>query len=69
MRYAEVNLFGVLVSPMAPMLLAAWLLLMAIRQVVDRIGLTRRIWHPSLANVCVLVIILSAIVTGVGRLG
>jgi hypothetical protein len=69
MRYAEVNLFGVLVSPVAPMLLAAWLLLMAFRAVADRSGLTRHIWHPALANLCVLVIILSAIVVGVGRLG
>ncbi len=69
MRYAEVSLFGVLVSPMAPMMLAAWVLLMAVRQVADRTGLTRHIWHPSLANLCVLVILLSAIVVGVGRLG
>ncbi len=69
MRYAEVNLFGVLVSPIAPMLLAAWVLLMGVRQVADRTGLTRRIWHPALANLCVLVIILSAIVVVVGRLG
>ena len=69
MRYAEVNLFGVLVSPTAPMLLAAWLLLMAVRQVADRTGLTRHVWHPALANLSVLVIILSAIVICVGRLG
>ena len=69
MRYAEVNLFGVLVSPIAPMLLAAWLLLLGVRQVADRTGLTRRVWHPALSNLCVLVIILSAIVILVGRLG
>jgi len=69
MRYTEVNLFGVLVSPMAPMLLAAWLLLMAFRQVADRTGLTRRIWHPALANLALLVIILSAIVIAVRGLG
>ncbi len=69
MRYAEVNLFGVLVSPIAPMLLAAWLLLMAVRQVADRTGLTRHVWHPALANLSVLVIILSAIVICVGELG
>ena len=69
MRYAEVNLFGVLVSPMAPMFLAAWLLLMAVRQVTDRTGLTRHIWHPALANLSLLVIFLSAIVIVVGRIG
>ncbi len=69
MRYAEVNLFGVLVSPIAPMLLAAWLLFLGVRRVADRSGLTRRIWHPALANLCVLVILLSVIVILVGRLG
>ena len=69
MRYAEVNLFGVLVSPIAPMLLAAWLLLLGVRRVAHRTGLTRHVWHPALANLCVLVIILSAIVILVGRLG
>lgn len=68
MRYAEVNLFGVLVSPIAPMLVAAWLLLIAFRQFADRTGLTQRIWHPALANLCVLVILLSVIVLVVGGL-
>ena len=68
MRYAEVNLFGVLVSPMAPMLVGAWLLLLGVRRIADRTGLTRHVWHPALANLSVLVIILSAIVIVVGRL-
>ncbi len=68
MRYAEVNLFGILVSPIAPMLVAAWFLLLALRQVIDRTGLTSRIWHPALVNLCLLVIIFSAIVIAVGRL-
>jgi hypothetical protein len=68
MRYTEVNLFGIFVSPIAPMLLAAWLVLMALRRASDRTGLTRRIWHPALANLSVLVIVLSAIVIGFGRL-
>ena len=58
-----------LVSPIAPMLLAAWLLFLGVRRVADRSGLTRRIWHPALANLCVLVILLSVIVILVGRLG
>ncbi len=68
MRYTEINIFGVFVSPIAPMLLAAWLVLMALRKLADRIGLTRHIWHPALANLAVLVIVLSAIVIGAGRL-
>lgn len=68
MRYTEINLFGVFVSPIAPMLLAAWLVLVALRKLADRTGLTRHIWHPALANLAVLVIVLSAIVIGAGRL-
>ena len=30
MRYAEVNIFGVFVSPFVPMMVLAWLLMMAL---------------------------------------
>ena len=68
MRYTEINLFGVLVSPVAPMLLAAWLVMLLLRHAAARLGLTRHVWHPALANLSVLVIIFSAIVIGAGRL-
>jgi hypothetical protein len=66
MRFIEVNLFGVYVAPIAPMLLAAWLLLLALRRVADRMGLLGSVWHPGLFVFSVYVILLSAIVMLVG---
>ena len=68
MRYTEIDLFGVFVSPVAPMLLLAWLILMALRSLIDRTGLTRHLWHPALVNLAMLVIIFSAVVVGAGHL-
>jgi protein AaeX len=67
--YAEVNLFGVYVAPIAPMLVVAWLLLIPLRRLADRFGLLRHVWHPPLFLYCVYVMLLSAIVLLVGRIG
>jgi hypothetical protein len=66
MRFYEVNLFGVYVAPLAPMLLAAWVLLLPLRRLADRLGLLAWVWHPSLVIFAVYVILLSAIVMVVG---
>ena len=66
MRFIEVNLFGVYVAPLAPMLLVAWLLLLPLRRFADRIGLLGAVWHPSLFVFAVYIILLSAIVMLVG---
>jgi hypothetical protein len=66
MRFFEVNLFGVYVAPLAPMLLAAWVLLLPLRRVADRLGLLGWVWHPSLVIFAVYVMLLSAIVMLVG---
>ena len=64
MRFSEIDLFGVFVSPMALILVAGWLILMVLRRVADRTGLWRRVWHPALASLSVYVMILSAILVG-----
>ena len=48
MRYTEINLFGVYVAPIAPMIVAGWVLLIPLRRVADRFGLLRYVWHPAL---------------------
>ncbi len=48
MRYTEINLFGVYVAPIAPMIVAAWVLLIPLRRFADRFGLLRYVWHPAL---------------------
>ena len=62
MRFAEVDLFGVYVAPIAPLMLAAWLLTALARRTADRHGLLRHVWHPALAMIAVYVLVLSALV-------
>lgn len=68
MRYAEIDLFGVYVAPIAPMILAAWVLLIPVRRIADHFGLLRHVWHPALCVFAVYVILLSAIVLLSGRI-
>jgi len=67
MKFAEVNLFGVYVASIAVMMVAAWLILIALRRVADHFGLVRHTWHPALFVFAVYMILLSSIVLIVGR--
>lgn len=67
MRYAELDIFGVFVSPVSAMMLAAFVAYSILWRIADRLGLWRHLWHPALARVALYVIVLSAIVIGVGR--
>jgi hypothetical protein len=67
MSFAEVNLFGVYVAPISLMMAAAWLVLIALRRVVDHFGLLRHVWHPALFVFALYLIVLSSIVLAVGR--
>lgn len=62
MKFAEVNLLGVYVAPISLMMVAAWLLLLALRRSVDHFSLLRYVWHPALFVFAVYVILLSSIV-------
>jgi hypothetical protein len=68
MRYTELNIFGVYVSPMSAMLFAAWVILVLIRRLSDMTGVSRFVWHPALASLAIYIIVLSAIIISVGRL-
>lgn len=69
MRYAEVNLFGVYVAPISLMMGAAWLILLLLRRLADRLGLFRHVWHPALFAFAVYVMLLAAIVLLAGSMG
>jgi len=62
MRFAEVNLFGVYVAPIAPMLVAAWVVMIALRRIAARFGVLRHVWHPALLIAAVYMILLSSLV-------
>jgi protein AaeX len=61
MNFTEINLFGVYVAPMSLMLVAAWLVTVALRWIADRFGLLRYVWHPALFVFCIYLIVLSSI--------
>lgn len=62
MRFAEIDLFGVYVAPISLMLVAAWIVTIALRRVAARSGLLRHVWHPALFVAAVYMIVLSSIV-------
>ncbi len=62
MRFAEVDLFGVYVAPISLMMVAAWLVLIALRRVADHFGLLRHVWHPALFVFAVYMTVLSSVV-------
>jgi hypothetical protein len=67
MRFVEVNLFGVYVAPMSLMVVAAWVVTIALRRLAARFGLLRDVWHPALFQFSVYMIVLSSIVLTVAR--
>jgi hypothetical protein len=62
MNFAEVDLFGVYVAPISLMMVAVWLVLIALRRVADHFGLLRYVWHPALFVFAVYMMLLSSIV-------
>ena len=67
MAYTEVNLFGVYVAPIAPLLPLAWLLTIGLRHIANHYGLLRLVWHPALFVFAVYLVVLSSIVLLAGR--
>jgi hypothetical protein len=68
MRYTELNLLGVYVAPIAPMMVVAWVLLIPVRRLADHFGLLRYVWHPALFVFAVYMVLLSALVLLIGRI-
>jgi hypothetical protein len=67
MSFTEVNVFGVYVAPISLMMVAAWLVLIALRRVADHFGMLRHVWHPALFVFAVYMAVLSSIVLIVAR--
>jgi hypothetical protein len=62
MRFSEINLLGVYVAPISVILAAAWILLLIVRRLVVRVGLSQYVWHPALFSLALYVIFVSSIV-------
>jgi hypothetical protein len=61
-RFTEINLFGVYVAPMSVMMVAAWVVTIALRWFAARFGLLRYVWHPALFVFSIYMIVLSSMV-------
>jgi uncharacterized membrane protein YhaH (DUF805 family) len=62
MRFEEINILGVYVSPISILIVFAWLLTLGIRRLADRFGLLRFVWHPAMFVFSIYMILLSSIV-------
>ena len=67
MMFVEVDLFGVYVAPISVMMVAVWLVLIALRRVADHFGLLRHVWHPALFVFAAYMILLSSTVLILAR--
>ena len=67
MRFAEIDLFGVYVAPISLMMVAAWLVTMALRRVAGRFGLLQYVWHPALFVFALYIVVLSSWVLIIAR--
>lgn len=67
MSFTEINLFGVYVAPFSVIMVAAWFVTIWLRWGAARFGLLRYVWHPSLFEFAVYMIVLSSMVLLVAR--
>ena len=67
MSFAEVDLFAVYVAPISLMMVAAWLVVIALRRLADHFGLLRHVWHPALFVFAVYMTVVSSMVLIVAR--
>lgn len=67
MRFFEINLLGVYISPISLLLVVAWFVTIGLRRIADRYGLLAHVWHPALLVFAVYVITLSSMVLLIAR--
>jgi hypothetical protein len=60
MRFTEIDLFGVYVAPISLLMVAAWVVTIALRRAAAHFGLLRHVWHPALFVLAVYMIVLSS---------
>jgi protein AaeX len=67
MRFVDIDLFGVYVAPISLIMVAAWVVTIALGQAATRFGLLRNVWHPALFVFAVYIIVLSAWILIIAR--
>ena len=61
MRFAEIDLFGLYVAPMALLIVVAWLVTIVLRRLAARTGVLAWVWHPGLFVFAVYVVVLASL--------
>ena len=67
MKFVEIDLLGVYVAPISPLMIAAWIVTVGLRRVAARFGVLRHVWHPALLVFDVYIIVLSSMVLLIAR--
>ena len=68
MSFVEIDVFGVFISPIVPLIVIAFAITMVLRLVAVELGWIRGIWHTALFEFSVFLIILMATVLTFGTL-
>jgi hypothetical protein len=61
MRFEELPVFGVYISPFSAMMVGAWIVTIGLRRVASRLGLIDQVWHPALFVFAIYIIVLATI--------
>jgi len=67
LKFVEINLLGVYVAPIMPLMIAAWLVTVGLRRAAARFGLLQHVWHPALFVFDIYIIVLSSMVILIAR--
>jgi hypothetical protein len=67
LKFVEIDLLGVYVAPISLLMVAAWLVTMALRRIAVRSGMLVHVWHPALFVFAVYIIVLSSTVLVIAR--
>ncbi len=62
MKFTELDIFGVYIAPIVPLMIAAWIVTLLLRRWASRAGLLRRVWHPALFVFATYTIVLSTFI-------
>ncbi len=68
MSFVEINVLGVYIAPIVPLMIVALLITLALRWLALALGRFRWIWHPALFELSIYVIVLTAVVITSGAL-
>jgi len=62
LRFVEIDVLGVYIAPISLMMVAAWIITIALRGLASRFALLHHVWHPALFVFAVYMIVLSSMV-------